>query len=145
MANPPLDDSRGLTPQAPNHAARPAAQGSESPRGHSRLTFRRLVGLDRSGGPPPETRRGEALHPWTIPNAIGFARIALIPVFLVVALESDDGRDGTAFALFAVIGIAGAVVAHHSLLIPPAGRILAYADTGVSRSARTSIQTGTTE
>ena len=67
------------------------------------LTFRRLSGLDRSGGPPPETRRGEALHPWTIPNAIGFARIALIPVFLVIGLQSDDGRDGWAFALFAFI------------------------------------------
>jgi CDP-diacylglycerol---glycerol-3-phosphate 3-phosphatidyltransferase len=67
------------------------------------LTFRRLVGLDRSGGPPPQTRRGEALHPWTIPNAIGFARLALIPVFLVVALQSNDGRDGLAFALFAFI------------------------------------------
>ena len=74
-----------------------------APRGRRPLTFRRLVGLDRSGGPPPETRRGEALHPWTVPNAIGFARLALIPVFLVVALQSDDGRDGFAFALFAFI------------------------------------------
>ena len=74
-----------------------------APRGRRPLTFRRLVGLDRSGGPPPETRRGEALHPWTLPNAIGFARLALIPVFLVVALQSDDGRDGFAFALFAFI------------------------------------------
>ncbi len=138
MANPPLDDSRGLTPQAPKHAARPAAQGSESPRGHSRLTFRRLVGLDRSGGPPPETRRGEALHPWTIPNAIGFARIALIPVFLVVALESDDGRDGTAFALFAVIawtdyldGMAARITGQYSrlgaLLDPLTDRLLVIA------------------
>jgi CDP-diacylglycerol--glycerol-3-phosphate 3-phosphatidyltransferase len=70
-----------------------------------RLTFRRLTGLDRSGGPPPATRRGEPLHPWTIPNAIGFARIALIPVFLVVGLESGDGRDALAFALFAVIAL----------------------------------------
>ena len=67
------------------------------------LTFRRLVGLDRSGGPPPETRKGEALHPWTIPNAIGFARLALLPVFLLVGLSSGDGRSGLAFALFAVI------------------------------------------
>jgi CDP-diacylglycerol--glycerol-3-phosphate 3-phosphatidyltransferase len=67
------------------------------------LTFRRLVGLDRSGGPPPSTRRGEPLHPWTIPNAIGLARLALIPVFLVLALGSDDGRDTVATILFAFV------------------------------------------
>ena len=67
------------------------------------LTFRRLVGLDRSGGPPPETRRDQPLHPWTIPNAIGFVRIGLIPVFLVLALGSGDGRDTTATILFAFI------------------------------------------
>jgi CDP-diacylglycerol--glycerol-3-phosphate 3-phosphatidyltransferase len=67
------------------------------------LTFRRLVGLDRSGGPPPSTRRGEPLHPWTLPNAIGLARIALIPVFLVLALNSGDGRDTLATVLFALV------------------------------------------
>jgi cardiolipin synthase (CMP-forming) len=67
------------------------------------LTFRRIVGLDRSGGPPPQTRRGEPLNPWTIPNAIGVGRILLIPVFLVLALESDDGRETTATILFAAI------------------------------------------
>ena len=68
------------------------------------LTFRRLVGLDRSGGSPPETRAGQPLHPWTIPNAIGFFRIALVPVFLVLALGSDDGRYAPAVAVYAVIG-----------------------------------------
>ncbi len=102
------------------------------------LTFRRLVGLDRSGGPPPETRRGEALHPWTIPNAIGFVRIALIPVFLVVALRSDDGRDTLAFVLFAVIawsdyldGMAARVTGQYSrlgaLLDPLTDRLLVLA------------------
>lgn len=67
------------------------------------LTRRRLLGLDRSGGPPPETRRDQPLHPWTIPNAIGFVRIGLIPVFLVLALDSDDGRDTAATILFAFI------------------------------------------
>jgi CDP-diacylglycerol--glycerol-3-phosphate 3-phosphatidyltransferase len=67
------------------------------------LSRRRLLGLDRSGGPPPETRRDQPLHPWTIPNAIGFVRIGLIPVFLVLALDSGDGRDTTATILFAFI------------------------------------------
>jgi CDP-diacylglycerol--glycerol-3-phosphate 3-phosphatidyltransferase len=68
-----------------------------------RLSRRRLLGLDRSGGPPPETRRDQPLHPWTIPNAIGFVRIGLIPVFLVLALGSGDGRDTIATILFAFI------------------------------------------
>ena len=56
------------------------------------LTRRRLLGLDRSGPPPPETLAGAPLNPWTLPNLIGFIRLALIPVFLVLALSSDDGR-----------------------------------------------------
>ena len=68
------------------------------------LTFRRLSGLDRSGPPPPETRRGAPLNPWTIPNAIGFARLALIPVFLFLALGSDDGQDAGAALVYAIIG-----------------------------------------
>jgi cardiolipin synthase len=68
------------------------------------LTLRRLVGLDRSGPPPAATLAGAPLNPWTLPNAIGFARLALIPVFLVVALSSDDGVDALAATLFAVIG-----------------------------------------
>jgi CDP-diacylglycerol--glycerol-3-phosphate 3-phosphatidyltransferase len=76
----------------------PEGRGQRRP-----LTFRRLVGIDRSGGPPPETLRGEALHPWTLPNAIGFVRLALIPLFLVLALDSGDGRDTAANILFAFI------------------------------------------
>jgi CDP-diacylglycerol--glycerol-3-phosphate 3-phosphatidyltransferase len=68
------------------------------------LTLRRLVGLDRSGPPPPETLAGQPLRPWTIPNAIGFVRLALIPVFLLVALSSADGTGAAPAALFAVIG-----------------------------------------
>jgi CDP-diacylglycerol--glycerol-3-phosphate 3-phosphatidyltransferase len=67
------------------------------------LTRKRLVGLDRSGPPPRETVAGAPLNPWTIPNAIGYIRLALIPVFLVVALSSDDGRDGLALAIYIVI------------------------------------------
>jgi cardiolipin synthase len=65
---------------------------------------RRLFGLDRSGPPPAATRSDQPLRPWTIPNAIGFVRLALIPVFLVVALSSSDGMDSLAVVLFAVIG-----------------------------------------
>ncbi len=68
------------------------------------LTRKRLLGLDRSGPPPPATRAGEPLNPWTIPNLIGFTRIALIPVFLVLALDSGDGRVASASILYAVIG-----------------------------------------
>jgi cardiolipin synthase (CMP-forming) len=77
------------------------AQASDQP---PRLTVRRLFGLDRSGPPPPQTLSGQPLRPWTIPNAIGFLRLALIPVFLVVALSSSDGVDALAATLFAVIG-----------------------------------------
>ena len=68
------------------------------------LTARRLLGLDRSGPPPAATLAGAPLNPWTIPNAIGFARLALIPVFIVVALSSDDGVGAPQAILFAVIG-----------------------------------------
>ena len=69
-----------------------------------RLTRKRLVGLDRSGPPPPETQAGAPLHPWTLPNLIGFIRLGLIPVFLILALSSGDGRDAAASATYAVIG-----------------------------------------
>jgi cardiolipin synthase (CMP-forming) len=52
---------------------------------------RRLFGLDRSAPPPPETRKGEPLNPWTIPNAVGYLRLAALPVFLVLAYNTEDG------------------------------------------------------
>lgn len=69
-----------------------------------RLSARRLFGLDRSGPPPPQTQAGEPLRPWTIPNAIGFLRLTLIPVFLIVALSSQHGNTVLVATLFAVIG-----------------------------------------
>lgn len=67
-------------------------------------TKKRLLGLDRSGPAPKPTLRGQPLRPLTIPNMIGFVRLAMIPVFLVVALSSHNGRSAAAAALFAVIG-----------------------------------------
>ena len=104
MAEPPLGPA---PPEPPGPPARTPTGPAGEPRGRWRppkLTFARLSGLDRSGPPPPQTQTGAPLNPWTIPNAIGFARLALIPVFLVVALSSDDGQDALAAVLFAVIG-----------------------------------------
>jgi cardiolipin synthase (CMP-forming) len=69
-----------------------------------RITKRRLLGIDRSGAPPAQTLSDQPLHPWTLPNAIGFVRLAGIPVFLVVAFSSQNGEDALAAALFAIIG-----------------------------------------
>jgi CDP-diacylglycerol--glycerol-3-phosphate 3-phosphatidyltransferase len=71
--------------------------------GRPSLTRRRLLGLDRSGGPPPETLRGAPLRPLTLPNAIGFARLAAIPVYLAIALGSGDGREAAATAIFLLV------------------------------------------
>ena len=102
------------------------------------LSARRLLGLDRSGPPPAQTRSGEPLRPWTIPNAIGFARLALIPVFLIVALSSSDGTQALGAILFAVIawgdyadGIAARLTGQYSrlgaLMDPVTDRLLAVA------------------
>jgi cardiolipin synthase len=53
---------------------------------------RRLFGIDRSGPLPGATRKGAPLHPWTIPNLVGYVRLAALPVFVVLAFESGDGR-----------------------------------------------------
>jgi len=88
--------------QAP--AEPPAALPDAAETLRRRLSIPRLLGLDRSGPPPAQTQAGQPLRPWTIPNAIGFVRLALIPVFLVLALSSSDGTGATIAILFAVIG-----------------------------------------
>jgi CDP-diacylglycerol--glycerol-3-phosphate 3-phosphatidyltransferase len=70
-----------------------------------RKGFRRQFGLDRSGPPPRQTRPGEPLRPWTIPNAVGYIRLAALPVFLVIAFSSGDGRDAWAAAIFWLIAV----------------------------------------
>ena len=76
---------------------------AERPVERARRGTRRLLGLDRSGPPPPDTLAGHPLHPWTIPNAIGFVRLALIPAFLALAMTSKDGQDAGPAAIFAVV------------------------------------------
>ena len=67
------------------------------------LNRRRLLGIDRSGGPPAATQKGQPLRPFTIPNLVSYTRIALLPVFVAVAFSSDDGREAWAAALFWLI------------------------------------------
>ena len=63
-------------------------------------SLRRLVGLDRSGPLPQQTRAGAPLRPFTLPNLVGYLRLAAIPVFLYLALSSDDGRVASATLLY---------------------------------------------
>jgi cardiolipin synthase (CMP-forming) len=111
---------------------------AEPPVERAKLTFRRLSGLDRSGPPPPQTLAGAPWHPWTIPNAIGYVRLALIPVFLVLALGSESGTDALPLVIFAVIawsdyldGIAARLTGQYSrlgaLLDPLVDRLLVLA------------------
>jgi cardiolipin synthase (CMP-forming) len=71
------------------------------PRGKAR-TF----GLDRGGPEPRATRAGQPLRPLTIPNLVGYIRLALLAAFVVVALSSDDGRVPFATACFTVAAVA---------------------------------------
>ncbi|HEX4033283.1 MAG TPA: CDP-alcohol phosphatidyltransferase family protein [Solirubrobacteraceae bacterium] len=70
----------------------------------ARLSALRLLGLDRSGPPPPQTDSGAPLRPWTIPNAISYARAVLIPVFLVLDYRSRSGTDTAAAICFFIAG-----------------------------------------
>jgi cardiolipin synthase len=99
------------------------------------LTLGRLSGLDRSGPPPPATLPGAPWNVWTIPNAIGFVRLALIPTFLVLAFSSDDGTDALPAVIYAVIawgdyadGITARITGQYSrfgaLLDPVVDRLL---------------------
>ena len=103
-----------------------------SPR--QRLTFRRFSGLDRSGPPPPQTLPGAPLRPLTIPNLIGYLRLALIPVFVVLAWQTDGIGSGPAI-VFAIVswgdyadGIAARLTGQYSrmgaLLDPVVDRLL---------------------
>ena len=120
MAQPPVERAREA---AAEHVER------------ARLTFRRLSGLDRSGPPPPQTLPGQPWRVWTVPNGIGFVRLALIPAFLVIGLSSDTGVEPLAAIIFAVVawadyadGIAARVTGQYSrfgaLLDPIVDRLL---------------------
>ena len=75
-----------------------------APFGRGRV--RRLLGLDRTAPAPRQTRTGQPLHPLTIPNLVGYIRLAAIPIFLYLALRSDDGRTAASSILFLAISAA---------------------------------------
>ncbi len=102
------------------------------------LSARRLLGFDRSGPPPPQTAAGAPLRPWTIPNAISYARAALIPLILILAYSSASGMgagSGICFFLAGAGDYADGIVARitgqysrlGSLLDPLLDRLLALA------------------
>jgi CDP-diacylglycerol--glycerol-3-phosphate 3-phosphatidyltransferase len=106
------------------------------------LTLRRLLGLDRSGPPPPQTLAGQPLRPWTLPNAIGFLRLALIPAFLIVAFSSAEGTGAAPATLFALAaagdyadGIAARLTGQYSrlgaLMDPITDRLIVIAGVAV--------------
>lgn len=73
--------------------------------GRGNVGLKRLLGIDRSGPEPPQTRAGQPLRPLTIPNLIGYLRLAGIPVFCVLAFSSGDGRDALASVIFLAIAL----------------------------------------
>ena len=132
MAGPPIEREPLPSAFAPGQTPRERAEAGAE---RARLTFRRLSGLDRSGPPPPQTVAGQPLNPWTIPNAIGFVRLAAIPAFLISALRTPDGHGRRHATLYAVIawsdyadGIAARVTGQYSrlgtLLDPLVDRLL---------------------
>jgi cardiolipin synthase len=82
-----------------------ARSRGQSLRKGRRKGFRRQFGLDRSGPPPRQTRPGQPLRPWTIPNAVGYLRLAALPVFLYLAFSSGDGRSAPAAVIFWLIAV----------------------------------------
>ncbi len=76
---------------------------SREPAASSRVGPRRLLGIDRSGPSPLETRSDQPWRPFTVPNLIGYLRLAGIPIFLVLAFNSGDGRTAPAAILYIAI------------------------------------------
>ena len=133
-----VDQARDTTRERVDTAREATVERAEQ----ARLTLRRLTGLDRSGPPPAQTLRDQPWNVWTIPNAIGFVRLMLIPIFVVLALSSKSGTDALPAVIFAVIswsdyfdGIAARLTGQYSrfgaLLDPFVDRLLVVAGLAV--------------
>jgi cardiolipin synthase (CMP-forming) len=77
---------------------------AQPPVERAKLTFRRLSGLDRSGPPPPQTLSGQPHVADRVRDRPRVQRLALIPVFLILAFNSENGTDPLPAIIFAVIG-----------------------------------------
>jgi cardiolipin synthase len=113
VARAPLNGSHGEDERGRGSARAEARERVEQAReqaregvARARLSTRRLFGLDRSGPPPPQTLPGSPLNPWTIPNAIGYVRLALVPLFVALSV-ADGGRRGVSFGAAAAFFAAG--------------------------------------
>jgi phosphatidylglycerophosphate synthase len=62
----------------------------------------RTLGLRRGGPEPRATRAGQPLRPLTIPNIVSFIRLGLLVAFLVLALDSGDGRSALATVCYGI-------------------------------------------
>ena len=142
MADAPVDPARPEPLPSAFAPGQTPRERMEAGAERTRLTFRRLSGLDRSGPPPPETVAGQPLNPWTIPNVIGYVRLALIPVFVREGLGAPGGRGARPAQLYAVIawsdyadGIAARLTGQYSrmgaLLDPLVDRLLVISGTAV--------------
>lgn len=82
-----------------------ASVSRPSPDPVERRGLRRVLGIDRGGPPPAATQRGAPLNPLTLPNVVTAIRVSLIPIYMVLAFQSGDGRSFAAAAVFTVAGI----------------------------------------
>ena len=98
------------------------------------LSKKRLLGIDRSGGPPPETEKGQPLRPLTIPNLISYVRLGLLPAFLVIAFSSDDGRGVTVAMLYWLIAIGDQLDGLAARLTGQYSRLGALLDPAIDRA-----------
>ncbi len=71
----------------------------------SKQSFKRIAGIDRSGGPDERTRSDQPWRPWTLPNFIGYARMLMIPLFLILAWDSETGRVAAANVAMLICGL----------------------------------------
>lgn len=78
-------------------------KSTESPAAGSSIG--RLLGLKRGGPRPAELEPGQPLRPFTWPNLLSYIRLALIPLFLVLAFSTGDGRSTATVIVFGVAAL----------------------------------------